>query len=65
MDQLTLDLFEGAIEFYKQEKNPKMEELKQRVMTENGVAKEGMKKLDGMDKIFLDLGRDFVERSKR
>ena len=65
MDNLTLDLFEGAIEFYKQEKNPKMEELKQRVMTENGVAAEGMKKLDGMDKIFLDMGKDFVERSKK
>jgi pyrroline-5-carboxylate reductase len=65
MNNLTLDLFEGAIEFYKQEANAKMEELKQRVMTEKGVAAEGMKKLDGMDKIFLDLGKDFVERSKK
>jgi len=34
-------------------------------MTQHGVAAEGMKQLDGMDKIFTEFGNDIVNRSRK
>jgi len=61
---LTLGLFEGAIELARSEKETELETLRQRVMSKKGTTEQGIFAMQGLDSLFLKGGKAACKRGE-
>jgi len=59
---LTLGLFEGAIDLARSEEETELETLRKRVMSKKGTTEQGISAMDGLDQVFKKGGEAAYKR---